>query len=249
MVCHGQQQSERSSESCDNTLHSASELLQRWRNKLVFPLSELGERYLRKDFALLIQCSEQSSPFIPGNSFSICVRSCGCNDLRRNIGGKNQIPDGFNDHKFPMLIESVHVVDDQNGTIRRVCSELVGLKVADEFSGLTRISDPTYLSLKLLQCFRVGGIAEDRELDRVLAGLAVGSIRENPDDVIEAATKMMNDFTSQDREAFRNSQVAMIVNRILPSLVIWLGNSRVFAFLKKLDDLVFKIEDVLVGPM
>lgn len=246
-----QPRSERPHECGDDLLNNASELLQRWNKKLTFPLSNLRERYLGQDYDLVIQCFYHGPALVNGYRFSLSMRACRCNNLGRGIRREDEVSSTLHNDQFPMLIESVHVVDDAEGMVNRVCSQLVGLKIGDELANYAGVGDSAYLSLKSFQVVRVGRFNEDRELNRVLIprGLPIGGIGKNPNDVVETRTEMMNDLASQNPEPLRNCKRLMVLNRILPALVLWLGDNRVFAFLKEPENLIAEISDVLIGPL
>jgi hypothetical protein len=59
---------------------------------------------------------------------------------------------------------------------------------------------------------------------------------------------VVNDLSSKDAEPYRDTKAAMIIDRFLPALVVWLGEDWILAFLKERNDFSMKINDVLVGP-
>ena len=57
----------------DSTEHRLMELQKSWDHKLVFPLSELGKRYLRRDCGILLDCFASQGEFGNGKVFSLAV--------------------------------------------------------------------------------------------------------------------------------------------------------------------------------
>jgi hypothetical protein len=140
-------------------------------------------------------------------------------------------------------------MDDLEGTIERISSEFVWLKFKDEIANFAGVSNPAYLSLKFLSSLRVGGCGQDGELNHILIGFPVCGGRVNPNDVIEAGTPMMEDFTSQNAESLWNRKRTMVVESFLPSLIICFGHDRILAFLKEPENFALQIDDVFIGPL
>jgi hypothetical protein len=234
------------SESVNHSDQGVKQLLDAWNNKLTFPLSELGERYLRKDLCLVLYCSLNGKDIFNRKRFALTV----CHDLLNDsggAGGKREIRAGANNDQLTMLIESVHIVNDANWIIRSVGPEPVRLQIGNKFSH-ARFIHSLYLSLKTAQFFFVGDIANHWKPKDAFVQCSCGVIRENPNDVIQGRPQMVDDLSNQNTEAFRDDEVSMIVNRFLPSLVICIGEDWVFAEPEELQDFGVKVDDVLVGP-
>ena len=97
------------------------QLLQGWDNRLVFPLSELHERYRRGRLQILLDllCYER------GNRARL--RAC----VMRQVGRAVQPNTVFDNCQFPVFIKPVHVVNDAERVIDRVAS-MVGLQFLDK---------------------------------------------------------------------------------------------------------------------
>jgi hypothetical protein len=224
------------------------QLNERWNNKLTFPLSELGERYQRRDFGIILDCSAHQGDFLEREQFSLAVFSedaggFGVPSWNRDSSG------GVNDCQLPMLIESVHIVHDADRIVFSVAPSLVGLQIPDKGKG-RGIDDPFYFSLKSANVVaRQGFFLEDRKFDGVFMLKSILGTGEMPSDVIEGRSKMMDDFATQNTEPLRDNQVLKIVNRILPFLRIYIGEDWVFALFEEISNLVVQINDILIGPL
>ena len=223
-------------------------LRQRWDNKLVFPLSELGKHYLRKDFGILLDCFLSQSKLGHRESFSLAILHNGANGIDACARRECEIRATVNNGEFPMLIESVHVVDNADGIALGVAPSLVWLQISDQGQN-TGIRNPLYLSLisgKFL--FRKWLFPKDRELNGVFMATPVVNTREVPNDMVKAGSQMMHDLASQDTKTLGDSECSMIIDSILPFLSVRIGEDWVLAAFEKSDDLAVEITDVLVGP-
>ncbi|WP_353072954.1 hypothetical protein [Tunturiibacter gelidiferens] len=136
--------------------------------------------------------------------------------------------------QFPVLIESVHVMDDANRIIDRVASSLVWLDVLNELQSIG-VGNSLYFSLIPAQfVLRRRRYLEHRELNRCLVIPPILNAGEIPDDVIKAGSQVVDNLSAQNAKTQRDGEIAMIVNRLLPFLRIWIGNSWVFASVEKL---------------
>jgi len=239
-------------EQVDECADLVKKLRESHDHRLSLPLTKLPERYLRGDFCMVFKCSTQEGVF-GHRKFSLSVQSSlSCNLL--HVGRELDKGAGIDDDKLPVLIESIHVVDDEERIIRDIGPSIVRLHLLDPVPHLS-VSDSLYFSFVSLNSVFVGGIGlhvKDRKLDNIL-GLAPrfigGEVREVPDNMVKAGSQVVNDLSREDTETYRNALVAVIVDRFLPHLVIWMGEDWVVPATNELGDFGFKVDDVLIGPL
>lgn len=235
-------------ESLNDTASEAVELLQRWNDRLVFPLTELPKRYLRGDLGIILQGVAKEAR-IGFREFSLLVQSdlFGKAMQGRRDGEVHQCG-GIDDIQLPMLIESVHIVNDAQEMVSGVVPSVVRLQVADKTADFP-VANSLYFSVisgnfSFTPWLRFANWKFD-EPRAVATGILA---RELPDDVIENGPQVVNRFPGEHGEAQRDHLASMIVNRFLPELVIKLGENWVLAILNEGVDLSFQIQDVLIGP-
>lgn len=234
-------------ERFDSIANSVNQLRQRWDKRLRLPLSKLGERYIRGDLMILVDLKANSSEIILGDGITLCVRNRLSNEVRAGSGLECDLGRTRYDHQFPVLVDSVHVVDDQEHSIFGIASE-VGLRFIDELSDIG-VRNALYFSLVSPKfVFRNGLLRENRKLNGGLMGASVGCTGKVPNNVVKARAQVVNDFPSDNAKAERDRAFSMVIDRLLPLLVLWIGHDWVWAFLKEDTDLPFKISDVLIGP-
>jgi hypothetical protein len=141
-----QKRSKLSSEKLDHTIGGVQQLHQRWNNRFRLPLSELGERYLRGDLSIILDCSQRGEALSSRQRFSLVMRQDGGDCVHANARRKGQTRARCHDCEFPMLIESVHIVDDANGIVRSITPSLVWLQLFNQGQH-SRVSDALYFSL------------------------------------------------------------------------------------------------------
>lgn len=230
-------------ELCNNASDVARELRQSWDDRMDYPPTKIPKRHLRGDLAVLIELSFEfrSERFTCAASVTQKLPS------KISVKSLNQAR-GADDDQFTVLVGNVHIVDDQQ-RIKNGIDSVIRLKFSDEFQGISA-SHSLYLSFVSGEfVFRGWPNFKDGEFDvpEVRRG-AVGVIREFPDDVIQARSKMMNDFPGKGAESQRDSQRSMIIESLQNVLVVELWNDGALAFLKESGHLRLKIDDVLVGP-
>lgn len=224
------------------------QLREAWDNKLFFPLTELGKRYLRKNFSIALDCSMRQSQLGAPKKFSLAISSNGTRCIDPRTGGNGDARTRGDNREFSMLIKSVHVVDDAEGVIFSIAPSFVGLHLQDERVD-PEISNPLYFSFVSGNfIFRNRLFLEDRELDSACSLGPVLDAGKMPNNVIQARTQVMNDLAAQDPTAQRDDEVSMIINRFLPLLRIYIGNDWILASSEEAADLPTKIDDVLIGP-
>ncbi|WP_183790635.1 hypothetical protein [Tunturiibacter gelidoferens] len=60
--------------------------------------------------------------------------------------------------------------------------------------------------------------------------------------MIKAGSQVVDNLSAQNAKTQRDGEIAMIVNRLLPFLRIWIGNSWVFAAVEKLAISLWKLK-------
>ncbi len=237
-------------ENIDRITNGIRELRKHWDNRLTFPLADLGERYLRGDLSILLDCASHYGKLGGRRSFSLRVLRQGINHprIKYGSGGKCDIGATDDNDQFSVLIESVHIMNNAQRVADRVVSSLVWLQLPDEMRNIS-ISDSLYFSVitgKFI--FRGWGINQHRKPDGVLVIPPISDTGEIPGDMIQTRPQVMNDLSAQNSETNRNGEVSMIIHRFLPFLRIWIGNDWVFAGSKEAVDLSIEIADILIGP-
>lgn len=210
---------------------------------LRFPPYNVAEGYLRNEFAVALGlCYEVEG----------CVAKCAAFVRRvslHQVNGELEGPRGCDDHQCAMLVNDVEFLDGKKKDVGRIYSAVVRLEPLDQFAN-SAVSDSLYFSFILGEHVRGGWpFFQDGELDRRDVLLPIVGCREMPDDMVEARSQVMDDFSGQNAKSKRNRALAVILDCLSDNLLIIFAENRVFAFLKKPCDLGLKIEDVLVGPI
>lgn len=216
-------------------------LRQSWNDRSDCPPTKISERYLRNVVMIALEFSLK----IFGSNF--VVRGFISHDVLVERTGDIQLDIRRNDDQLPVFIENVHTVKDQKGAIERV-GGFIGLQIPNEGTGV-RICDSLYFSFVTRNFLFVDRfILKNGELDLTKVLLSGGSIRELPNDVIQAGSQMVNDFPREHFESHRDGPISVILHSIKNSIIVYIGHDWVFAGLKKEADFSLKITDVLVGP-
>lgn len=234
------------SENTDDLADIIKQLRESWNNRLSFPLSKLPECYLRGDLTILFHCSAHSGIF-RGGKFALSIER----DLSGNLGHrgrKNHESARINDDKLPVLIESIHVVDDEKGVVSDIGPSVVRLHFLDQSPNVFACH-ALYFSIVSFNFFferRLG--LKYRKLDDVLgfgSRLIGGKM---PNDMVETGAKVMDNLSSENAKTQRNALASMVINRFLPHLVIWMWKDWIVASLNKVTNFGFEIDDILIGP-
>jgi len=93
---------------------------------------------------------------------------------------------------FSMLIQNVHLVKDEDGTIDRIDS-FIRLQIPNEFEGVG-IRDSLYFSFVSGNCLFIDRPCSKTGNSSVERFLPVCVGRELPDDVVKTGSQMMNDL-------------------------------------------------------
>jgi hypothetical protein len=135
------------------------------RQGLIFPLTELPERYLRDNLGMVYHCTASCAVLGLGK-FSLKIQSNHHGDVR-HFGWETDRRTRIYNDKLPMLIESIHVVDDQNRIIRNIGSCVVWLRLLNQSSGLN-VFDSLYFSFISSKLLLIQGLGiKHREFDVV----------------------------------------------------------------------------------
>jgi hypothetical protein len=110
-------------ENRDKSVDLIKKLHEARDRRLRLPLTKLPERYLRGDYAIVFNCSGGGG--VLGNGkFSLSVEC----DLSGNLGhrgGESDQSGGIDNDKLPVLIETIHVVDDEKRIIGNIGPSIV----------------------------------------------------------------------------------------------------------------------------
>ena len=111
------------SEQFNRIICETQKILERWDNRLVFPLSKLAERYLHGhlSFHLHLRRTDNSHasrprPYLPRHHYADGGNFC--------VGLHVELPGKGGEYEFPVLVDSVHIVNEPEGIATRVFSEV-----------------------------------------------------------------------------------------------------------------------------
>lgn len=227
-------------ETLDHVDNVVLQLGQPLHNGLRFRTSELAKRYLRNELSVLLELSLE----IDGRTSRFLADIA---DISiHHVNGKPDRPGTHNNDEFSVLIDNVEIVNDEQQRIDRV-SAGVWLKELDEITH-GGFGDSLYFSfVSGKKCLRGWPRLKDGKLDPSPIRAAITDGRENPNDVIEDRSEVMNNFAREHGEAERNRAMHMVLNRLRDQLLVVIADEWIFAFLKESGDLSLKIEDVLAG--
>ena len=122
-----------------------------------------------------------------------------------------------------MLINNVHVVDDEKAMIRNIGPSTVRLRLFDHSQDIS-IRDSFYFSLVSLNFLFVRGLHfKDRKFDRsrFSSRCVVGEV---PNDVVQTRAQVVDNFASEDSKTQGNHFGFVILRRFLKSLVLRMGD-------------------------
>lgn len=218
-------------------------------HRLSLPLTKLPERYTRGDFSIILNCSTDRG-MIGLGKFALCIQFHSViqfGHTRREV----DFSTGINDDKVPVLIESIHVVDDEKRLISSVGPSLVRLNIFDP-SEHPSVLNTFYFSVVKFDVVTLHGFGlKHRKFDGILGldSLFISSkTGEVPDDMVKAGSKLMNDFSCKDAETQWNALSSMVVDRFLPHLGIFMGDGWVLATVDESLDFGMQVDDILIGP-
>jgi hypothetical protein len=232
---------ELTNEQRDNISDGLGELRQRWNNRLVLPFTKLPERYLGGE--LRIHCHISSTR-------NVACKLCVLVDFPYHVSIKAQVESRINESQLPMLICSVHLMNDKKGIIERIRS-FVRLQTLDQCFG--SFADSLYLSIvsgkfMFLSCDSLGVFPVDRELNMDFIGDTQRLGRKLKGEMIERCSKMVNNFSSQNAKPERDFPVDVFTSELQERLIVVLYPDRCGAIVEPNVDFPIEIDDILIGP-
>ena len=111
------------------------QLIKAQNNKLVFPIAKLPERYLRGHLEILLEVSHLS-----GRGMAALIADIGINEVHRDLQGT----DGIEEDQFSVLVNNVHLMQDEQQIITRV-GGVVRLDVFDHLKCRGALDSLTFL--------------------------------------------------------------------------------------------------------
>lgn len=225
----------------DDKFSVVAKLSEAWNNRLVFSAPELPKRYMGRYLAIhlhgLLILNERP------RAFCLLV----IHERPECLGSELPAQNRKDNYEFPMLVESVHIVDDEKGTVLRVRSN-VWLKLLDECLRVN-VRDSLYFSLisgKFV--FANRRPVQHGKLDSIGMVNPVGIAGQLPDQVVITRPEMMDDLSCQNAKPEWDRSAQMIIGDYLKHLVILVWNDGVLALLEKGIDLPIEMTDTLIGP-
>lgn len=230
------------SELRDHSDNKIVQLLQGWNDRLDWPPTKLFERYIRNQLAVALELKCK----IYGRH--VWVHVCITNELLVDFLVGNEGSGRVVQDDLTMFVPNVHFVNRQERRNVRV-RNVVRLNITDESEHIG-IKNSLYFSVILGKTrFLAWPFFKDRTVDKFGVLVPLGNVLgEMPHNVVETGAKVVNDFSCQNPEAWRNDAVLMIGDCLVRNLTVGIGEDGVFAALDKRDDLGIEIADVLVGP-
>lgn len=212
---------------------------QTWNNRLEFPIAKIPERYIGHQYAvaLKVACDLGGVKF---RMLPLVTFDDGSHFAREEYRSCRKI-----DNKFSVLIDDVEIMDDTQGIIKRV-GGIIRLKSFDKAEDI-RVLDEFYFSFVFSAVVRIRGpFLEDRKVNPSV--FLRSSDREVPRNMVKTGSKMVDDFSGEHAESWRDNAILVVLNSLKERLAIVLREDRVIAFIKKGGDFAIEIEDVLFGP-
>ena len=227
-------------ELTDHDNNGVGKLLKAWDNRIVFPLSKLPERYLRKRLSVHLHGRLE----IAQGCFGFCLEIIH-ERTERHRAGLNKYP-WKDDHKLPMFIKFVHLMDNRKGIIERVGS-LVRLKPLNNC--LNPAGESLYFSVvsgKFIFANRF--LVENRKPNSRGIGTPLGLARQSPRNMIQTRSQVVDDLSAENVESEWDGPIQVVVNNLLPHFAVLMRDDGVEALVEKDVDLPIEITDTLIGP-
>lgn len=228
-------------ELADHNQNRVVEFHQSLNDRLDFPPTEIGKRYLRSKLtvALELECN------IGGRKLGMYALVG--HDEKAHLWREIPAPRRNGQNQLSVFVGDVHFVKDENGIADRI-GGIVRLKAFNEEPHFT-ISNSLYLSVVSGNTVFIDRfLVKDRELNSSRMVSPVLFCRELPCDVVKAGTQMMDNFPSEHTKAEWDRAILVILDCLQKQLSVVLWKNWVFATLKETCDFGLKIADVLVGP-
>jgi len=202
-------------------------------------LAEVGEQYNRGRLKLILKLSCELEGHRCG--------WIGCIEIADSVDDRPRIEAREGEGQFPMFSLSVQIMNNPEFVVQRVAS-VIRLYTFDDVLGSVARED-LYFSLETGRTIFVETLAKDGKLD--FSGLLLPTFRtsEEPSNVIEARSEVMENFTSKNGEPKRYSQLSQVFRFLVERINIFITHDWALAFLEEPCDFNLKIDDVLVGPL
>ncbi len=222
-------------------LDRVQEMREDWDNRLTFPPTKLGERYLKGKVHLQLICRGW------GKDFLVNVRSSDDCPLKKLEGNrKAHVPTALNEHECLVFVYSVKVVEDDEWIIKRVRS-IIGLEFLDQAPSVGR-SDSLNLSVVTGEFLWLPRFCSaDRECNQSLVLPPILLARQKPNEMVQDRTQMVGDFPGKNTEA-RRDLPPRVLQEFMRSLFFVLTENTFRWFQERLD-LGIEVTDAVIGPI
>jgi hypothetical protein len=252
MCADSQESRELFSERLDRIRCEASELLEKWDKRLTFPLKELSHRYLRRDFCIHLHFYRPSRAEYtesPGCAVFYCADGLesGPANLNSDVHKNNR--------QFPMLVESIQLVNEPQGMLVPVRSYVWLQKLDSCESGGT--GDSLYFSamtgrleflFRFLPFANVAGVGHGE----FALGITGGEL---PSNVVERRPQVMDNLASKQSKSGVGLSAECFLAKYVPRITVAVGENWISPLTHNSGEgseervyLPLEIADVLIGP-
>ena len=249
------------SEQFDRIGRETEQILKKWDERLRFPLSKLGERYLRKHLHVHLHLG-WSRDGIHDPTTTACAVFYGLNSLQDHPPSishslRNDI------YQLPVFVELVKDVDDQERRVVAVNS-LIRLQAVDSYKCrgtgdslyFSTVTGMFHFAVQSTQNTLRGRLT-DGELNFV-SELAPGLCRrELPNDMVKRGAQMMDNFSGEHTESWHCGSGENPLSEFVKRISILVTEDNVVPVeiesdsgqrSQELRDLGVEISDILIGP-
>lgn len=229
-------------ESRNHISDEVLKMFQCWDNRLVFPPTDLSERYLRGELHVLIKFLCKFSGHRSGAVLGIVHRAI------PQIVREHCPETRLDDRQFPMFVEAIQVMNDGERVVERIGS-VIRLQFANELK-CGYATDALYLSLISRRSIFVQRLfGENGKLNPVWVAPSFCGTGELPDDVVKDGPPVMHDLPGENRQQQRHFLLTKLHRCLNERLKVLLTPESCFARLKMSGDLDLKMSDVFIGPI
>jgi hypothetical protein len=146
-----------------------------------------------------------------------------------------------------VLVDDVHLVKDEQGTIDRV-GRVIRLKLLDQAAN-SDIGNSLYFAFVSENALFIDWQRfADRKFDLPKVwSTPVSVFRQLPNQMVETGPQVVNNFPCENTEPRRNGAFLVVLDSLKKNLLVVLGEDGVIARLKESSNLGLEIQDVLVG--
>jgi hypothetical protein len=249
-----------SREALDAITRETQQIIERWDNRLIIGSTKLAERYVGGHLDIHIHVRMSNVPHIPGPTFP---RHLNAISDERSVSEDSNRHDLDGHNEFPVLIDSVHIVDEPKRITKRVKS-MMRLQTVDSCQGCGT-SNALYLSTVTAQFAflaarsKVGRLVEHREFNTLGELCLEFSRRELPCEMVKSGPEMVHDFASEHPESQLDLLGSDELRQVLPCFSIFISDNRLpFLYIdghddngsgfQKVGDFRIEILDILIGP-